>query len=127
MKLRFAPTLAVTIGMVVSAWFVLGSPDLVRSAAFFDGGIPTLDEGEAVVALLAWLVILVVAVGAVLSIGRSVWRSRFAGYPSARANLLLVAGLLLLAVSAITRSLPSASVCCGSGQGAVQEAIQLAH
>ncbi len=127
MKLRFVPVLALTIGMLVSAWLVLGPPDFVRSAAFFDGGTPTLDEGEAVMAFVGWSVICVVAAGTVLSIGRSVWQSRFARYPSARASLFLVAGLLLLSVSAINRSLPSASICCGSGHRAIQEAIQLAH
>lgn len=126
MQARFLSVLAL-IGILVSSWFVLGAPDLVRSAAFFDGAIPTLDDGEAVMALLAWSVVLVVVAGALMSIGRSVWQSRFARYPSARASLFLVAGLLLLAVSAVNRSLPSASVCCGSGHRAIQEAIQLAH
>ncbi len=127
MKLRLVPLLAMTVGMVAAAWFVIGPPDLVRSAAFFDGGTPTLDEGEAVMALVAWSVVLVVAASAALSTVMSLWRSRFAGHPSARASLFLVAGLLLLVVSAINRSLPAASVCCGSGHGAIQEATQLAH
>ena len=127
MKLRLVPLLAMSVGMVAAAWFVIGPPDLVRSAAFFDGGTPTFYEGDAAMALVAWSVVLVVAASAVLSTVMSLWRSRFASHPSARASLFLVAGLLLLVVSAINRSLPAASVCCGSGRSAIQEAIQLAH
>ena len=125
MKLRLVPLLAMTVGirrgMVchrTAGPRALGCVLRRRDA--------TLAEGEAVMALVAWSVVFVVAANAVLSTAMSLWRSRFARHPSARASLFLVAGLLLLVVSAINRSLPAASVCCGSGHGAIREAIQLA-
>ncbi len=119
--------MAVTVAMLAAAALVLGLPDLGRSIAFLSGGIPTLDQGEAAMRLLAWLVVLVVAGATLLSVSRAVWRSRFARLPASGATLLLLVGTLLLVVGTVERTLPSAPMCCGSGAAHLSEAVRLAH
>jgi len=124
---RLGPALALAIAMLAAAALVLGLPDLGRSVAFLSGGIPTLDQGEAAMRLLAWLVVVVVAGATLLSVSRAVWRSRFARRPASGPALLLLVGTLLLVVGALQRTLPSAPMCCGSGAAHLGEAVQLAH
>jgi hypothetical protein len=120
--------LALSTAMLASTWFVLGPPDIGESITFFGGGVPTLNAGEAVMGLLAWVVILV-AICAVLT---SVMQGA-GGSPGARvvapsiARIVVAAGLVLLVVSAVHRLLPSASICCGSGPAEIREAIRLAR
>ena len=94
---------------------------------FFTAGIPSLAAGEAVMGLLAWIVVLVAALATFLSTfrGPSGWRMRRRS--TSYASLLLVVGLLLFSIGAVQRSLPSVSMCCGSGSANLREAMQLAH
>jgi hypothetical protein len=120
-------TLALAVTMLESTWLVLGPPDIAQTITFFDNGIPTLNAGEAVMVVLAWMVI-VVAVGAVLiSATRSVAETRSSYLAAALARILLATGLVLFMVSAVQRLLPPASICCGSAPAQIQEAIHLAQ
>jgi hypothetical protein len=118
-------TLASTI--LATTWVVLGLPDLGRSTAFFDSGIPTLDSGEAVMVLLAWMVALTAVIAVLVSMMRSVARPPRTHAISALAGVLLAVALVLFVVSAVHRLLPPASVCCGSGAAEIREAIHLAQ
>jgi hypothetical protein len=120
-------TLALATTMLACTWLVLGPPDIGRSIAFFDSGIPTLNAGEAVMTVLGWTVVLV-AIGAVLlSVLRTVGGTSRADLASALARILLATGLVLFVVSAVQRLLPPPSICCGSAPAEIQEAIHLAR
>lgn len=123
---RTLPATALGLLLLAAAWFVLGRPDPGQAARFFGGGIPTIEEGEAVVALISWIV---VAGTAAISIGgslRALTRSDILRQRSRRAVLTFSASLLLLLVAVVQRSLPaSVSVCCGDQNAAAQEARSL--
>jgi hypothetical protein len=113
--------------LLVAAWFVLRAPNIGAGLAFFTAGIPTMAAGEAVMALLAWLLIAIAALAAVVSAVRDTRKRRPNRRPYSTASLLLVVGLLLLAVGTVQRALPTSSMCCGSGAANVREAISLAR
>jgi hypothetical protein len=113
--------------LLVAAWFVLRSPDVGQGLAFFTAGIPTMAAGEAVMTLLAWLVIVVAASATVVSAFRDLRKRRPNRRPYPTASILLAVGLLLLAVGAVQRALPTSSMCCGSGAVNIREAISLAR
>lgn len=125
MRWKIVPALMLAVTMLAAAWLVLRPPDPGQVLMFFGAGIPSLAAGEAVMTLLAWLVVVVAACAAILS---AVWefrRSLSLRRATSNASLFLVVGLLLLAVGAIRHSLPSASVCCGSGSVNIREAEDL--
>jgi hypothetical protein len=115
------------VALLVAAWFVLRSPDVGQGLAFFTAGIPTMGAGEAVMSLLAWLVVAVAASAILVSAVRDFRKRRpnRRAYPTA--SILLAVGLLLLVVGAVQRVLPTASICCGSGAANIREAISLAR
>ncbi len=124
---RATPALGLIVAMLASAWFVLRAPDVAQAYVFFTAGIPSLAAGEAVMTLLAWLVVIVAASATFMGVFRGSWASRVRAHSTSYASLFLVVGLLLLAVGAVQRALPAASMCCGSGPANIREAIQLAH
>ena len=124
---RVAPALTLALTMTAAAWFVLRAPDVGQAFIFFTAGGPSLTAGEAVMTLFAWLVVVVAASATLLSLFRGIWASRIRRHSASYASLFLAVGLLLFAVGAIERSLPSASVCCGSGSANLREAMQLAR
>jgi hypothetical protein len=124
---RAITTLTLATMMLASTWVVLGLPDLGRSSAFFDSGIPTLDSGEAVMVLLAWMVVLTAVITVLVSMMRKVASTPHAHATSALAGVLLAVALVLFVVSAVHRLLPPASICCGSGPAEIREAIHLAQ
>ncbi|MFZ0180719.1 MAG: hypothetical protein WAL84_12740 [Candidatus Dormiibacterota bacterium] len=124
---RATPALILIVTMLAVAWFVLRAPDVAQAYVFFTMGIPSLAAGEAVMTLLAWLVVVVAAGATFLGVFRGVRASRVRAHSTSYASLFLVVGLLLLAVGAVERELPAASMCCGSGPANMREAIQLAH
>jgi hypothetical protein len=119
---RTLPSILMTLILVVGAIVVLGRPDPAAAARFFSGEVPTIEDGEAVVALISWIVIGGITA---ISIGGSIvalTRSEFLRQRSRRAALLFSAGVLLLAVSIVQRSLPaSLNLCCGDEVTATQE------
>ena len=123
---RTLPATALALLLLAAAFFVLGRPDPGQAARFFSGGIPTIEEGEAVVALISWIVVAGIAA---ISIGGSLHaltRSDVLRQRSRRAVLTFTAGLLLLLVAVVQRSLPATvSVCCGDQAAAAQEAQSL--
>lgn len=125
---RTLPSTAMALLLLGAAFVVVGKPDPGAAARFFAGGVPTLDEAEAVVALFAWTVIAAIAVYCVGGSLRAITRSDIVRQRSRRAGLVLAAGLLLFAVAAVQRSLPaSVSVCCGDEASAAQEAANVAR
>jgi hypothetical protein len=124
---RVILVLAFVTIILESAWVILGPPDVKDAIAFFDSGIPTLVAGQAVMVLIAWLAIVAAVGGLVLSVSHTIGRSQLAQHPTARAGILLAAGLLLLVVSVVQHSLTSTSLCCESSSAAVREAIHLAE
>ena len=121
------PSMLMSALLVAAAIVVLGRPDPAAAARFFNSGIPTIEDGEAVVSLISWIVIAAIAA---VSVGGSFLRftrSDILRQRSRRAALVFSAGLLLLVVSVVQRSLPvSVSVCCGDELTAAQEAEALA-
>src|SRR5579863_3437077 len=114
------------VTLLVAALFILRSPDVGQGLAFFTAGIPTEFAGEAVISLFAWVVIAVAASATVMSAVRDIRTRRPNRRPHPTASMLLAVGLLLLAVGAVQRVLPTSTICCGSGAANVREAISLA-
>lgn len=121
------PALTLVVTMLAAAWLVLRAPDAGQVVVFFAAGFPSFAAGEAVMTLLAWLVVVVAACVVMLSVIQGIRRSPSTQKPTTNASVFLVVGLLFLAVGAIRHSLPSASVCCGSGSVNIREAEELAH
>ena len=119
--------LALIAFLLCAALLTLGPPDVAQVLTFFAGGIPTQVGGEAVTSLLAWFVILVAVLGLLAGLTRFVDNSQLLRKPSTRATILLAASLMLLVVSAVHRSTPSPSVCCGSDAMDISKAIHLAQ
>ena len=125
---RSLPAAAVAAALIITAMRVLGPPDPGLAAGFFGGGVPTLEEGEAVVSLLSWIVIVLVAVFCIGGTVRSLSKSELVQERSRRSVLVLVAGLLLLGVAFVHHELPQPSnLCCGADAAAIQEAARLAR
>jgi hypothetical protein len=120
---RLAGTLLALAGLIAAAAVIAGAPDLLAAWRFFAGGVPSLYEGEAVVAVLCWLVVL----GAVIAALSMTLRGggRRATQRSARGTLLLAAGIVLLGIALIRGALPPYTMCCGSDAAHVHEAIEL--
>ncbi len=119
--------LALVAFLLCAALLTLGPPDVVQVLTFFSGGIPTQVAGEAVTVFLAWLVILIAVLGLLAGLLRFVNHAHLLRQPSTRATILLAASLMLLVVGAAHRSMPSASVCCGSDAMDISKAIHLAQ
>jgi hypothetical protein len=123
---RTVPATVLALLLLGAAYVVLGRPDPGRAVRFFSGGIPTIEEGEAVVSLISWVVVAGVAVVSVGGSLRALTRSDMLRQRSRRAVLAFAAGLLLLVVATVQRSLPApVSVCCGDLVTAAQEAQSL--
>jgi hypothetical protein len=124
---RVMLTLALVTATLASVSLILGPPDVARSLGFFTSGTPTLGAGEALTALVAWALVVAAVSVAMIGAVRSFSRSRSAHHASAKARLLLAAGLLLLAMGAMHRLLASPTACCSSSSADVREAIHLAQ
>lgn len=112
--------------MLTAGWFVLRIPDAGQAIAFFTSGTPSLLAGEALMKVVAWLAIAVATFGAVFTMAAGKSKLPLRGN-SPYVPFLLTVALVLLAVGAVQRSLPAASVCCGSGPANIREAIRLAR
>jgi hypothetical protein len=110
-----------------SAWLILGPPDLGGALSFFDSGVPTLIAGQATMVLIAWAAIVVAVAALLLTMTRAIGTSRLGQQPAARAGILLAAALMLLVVSVVQHSVTATSLCCGSGQADIREALHLAQ
>jgi uncharacterized membrane protein YidH (DUF202 family) len=110
-----------------AAGLTLGRPHPEQALAFFGGGVPTRLAAEAVIVVLAWLVIAVAVVGLLAGTLHAVNRQRLLQKPLARATILLAASLVLVIVGVLHRSIPPAQLCCGSDPADISEAIHLAQ
>jgi hypothetical protein len=124
---KVVPALTLVLTTLAAAWLVLRPPDVGQVVVFFSAGVPSLVAGEAVMTLLAWLVVVGAGCATVFSVVQGIRRSHTTRQSASYASLFLVVGLLLLAVGAIRHSLPSASLCCGSGSVNIREAEDLAR
>jgi hypothetical protein len=124
---RTAVMLSVSGMVLIAAWLVLRSPNVGQGVAFFTTGIPTMATGEAVVALLAWAVIVIAVSATVWNAVVDIKKRRTNPKTHSTASMLLAVGLLLFAFGALQRALPASSICCGSGSVNVREAISLAR
>jgi hypothetical protein len=124
---RVILVLAFVTVILESAWVILGPPDVGGALAFFNGGAPTLIAGQAIMVLITWAAIVVAVAALLLSVTHTIGSSRLAQQPTARAGILLAAGLMLLVVSFVQHSLTLTSLCCESGPAAIREAIHLAQ
>ena len=123
---RTLPATVLALLLLAAAFLVLGKPDPGQAARFFAGGFPTMEDGEAVVALISWIVVAAVAAICVAGSLRALTRSDVLRQRSRRAVLAFAAGLLLLLVAVVQRSLPpTVSVCCGDQAAAAEEAQSL--
>jgi hypothetical protein len=113
--------------MLIASWLVLRPPDISQAVAFFTERIPSLEAAEAVMHVLAWLVVVAAACIAVLVVVKANTKVPPHRNSVSLASVFLTVGLLLLAVGAVQRALPAASLCCGSGPADIREAIRLAH
>jgi hypothetical protein len=124
---RSAVMLALSGTMFVAAGVVLRPPDVSDGVSFFVGGIPTMAAGEAVLALVAWLAIVLAVFATVLEALRDIRASTPHLKTAPGVSLVLAVGLLLFAFGAVERALPMASICCGSGSANIREATELAR
>ncbi|MFI5285448.1 MAG: hypothetical protein ACHQ4F_03930 [Candidatus Dormibacteria bacterium] len=126
MARRSLPLITLVLVMLIATWLVLRPPDIGQALAFFTERIPSLGAAEAVMTVLAWLVVVAAVCIAVLT---TVKNANVRPHRSAVSlvSVFLVVGLLLLAVGAVQRALPATSLCCGSGPADIREAIRLAH
>lgn len=123
---RTLPATALALLLLAAAYVVLGRPDPGQAMRFLGGGIPTIEEGEAVVSLISWVVVAGIALISVGGSLRALTRSDMLRQRSRRAALAVAAGMLLLLVAIVQRSLPaSVSMCCGDEVTAAQEAQSL--
>ena len=120
---RTLPSTVLAVLLVSAAVAVLGRPNPMDAARFFSGGVPSLDEGEAVVSLISWVVVATIALLCIGGSVRALTQSDVVRQRSRRVTLIFVAGLLLLLVAAVHRSLPAhADVCCGDPSAAARQA-----
>jgi len=124
---RLIAALIMSATMLLGAWVVLRPLDFGQAITFFTAASPTLGAGEAVMVVVAWLAVAIATCGTLVSVIRDVRKPSPDRRTTAYAPLILAVGLLLLAAGAVQRSLPAASVCCGSGAANVREAVLLAH
>lgn len=125
---RTLPGAATAVALIVIATRVLGAPNPGLAAAFFRDGVPTLEEGEAVVALLSWALILVVAGCSVGGSLRALGSSEMVRDRSRRSLLVMIAGVALFVAALVQREVPQpSSLCCGSDAAAIQQAASLAR
>ncbi|MBV8195872.1 MAG: hypothetical protein JOY80_10135 [Candidatus Dormibacteraeota bacterium] len=127
---RLMAVLAVVSALMLAAAAVpvLGTPDFGSVVSFLSGEVSGVRDGQAVVVVIAWLV--VAGSGSIIVIGTlrgspvaELTRSRLR-----RAALLFVAGTLLLSLALIHHgSAASDSVCCGGNAASLQEAVNLAR
>lgn len=123
---RTLPALALAIALTVAALVVLGQPDPAAAARFFAGGEPSIADAEAVVTLITWVVIAATAIGCLAISLRALTHSDLMKQRSRRAALFCAAGVLLVGVALIQRSLPaSVNACCADELSAAQEAETL--
>jgi hypothetical protein len=112
--------------MFAAAWIVLRPPDFSEVIVFFTSGIPSLAAGEAVMTLLAWFLVAAAVGAALVSVIRATKQAQALRHAISFGTFFLAVGLMLLAIGALQRSLPQASVCCGSGTANIREAAELA-
>ena len=123
---RTLPALALAIALTVAALLVLGRPDPAAAARFFAAGEPAIADAEAVVSLITWVVISATVIACLAISLRALTHSDLIKQRSRRAALACAAGVLLLGVALIQRSLPvSVNVCCGDELSAAHEAEAL--
>lgn len=123
---RTLPSAALAVLLLAAAFAVLGLPDPGQAARFFSGGLPTIQQGEAVVSLISWIVVATIALFCVAGSVRALTRSDIVRQRSRRATLVFVGGLLLLLVAMVHHSLPAhIDMCCGDTSSAAQQAANL--
>lgn len=123
---RTLPSAALAILLLAAALAVLGVPDPGQAARFFSGGVPSLQQGEAVVSLISWIVVGAIALLCVAGSVRALTRSELVRQRSRRATLVFVGGALLLLVGVVQRSLPAhVDMCCGDTFAAAQQTANL--
>lgn len=127
MARRSVPLVTLVVVMLIATWLVLQPPDISQALAFFTEGIPSLGAADAVMKMLAWLVVVAAACIAALTTVKANVNVPPHRSSVSLASVFLTIGLLLLAVGAVQRALPAASLCCGSGPADIREAIRLAH
>lgn len=120
---RTIPSAVLAALLLAAAFAVLGAPDPVQAARFFSGGVPTIEQGEAVVSLISWIVVAAIALFCVAGSVRALTRSDIVRQRSRRATLVFAGGLLLLLVALVQRDLPvHLDMCCGDASAAAQQA-----
>ena len=113
--------------LVAAARIVLGPPRLAVAAGYFEGGVPTIAQAEAVMALLTWIVIVAVLVASFVALMRALRHGPSTRTPS-RALLFMLASAVLLVVAVVHRSAGETPTgCCSSTPSLTQEAADLAR
>lgn len=128
MARRAAPSLVIAVLLTAGAVFVLGPPDFAAAAAFFSASLPTLDQGEAVVSVLSWMLIAAVVIIAAADARRRLHTASVAPRRVRPPALIALAGLLLLTIAIVHRAAPAAPrLCCGATSAAIDQAVRLAR
>lgn len=115
--------LAASAILLGAAFGALGRPDLAAAGGFLTGEYPTDAAAIAVASSIVWALILVTVIVLIGSRARTAVSASTGRVPLARALLILVCGLVLLAGGAHRHASAAYQVCCGS----LQEARDLAH
>lgn len=123
---RALPTLLMTAILLGASVATLGRPDFGLAGQFLGGGFPTTESAIAVVSLICYAVVVIVAIAAVVGALRAAGEAQRSMRRSTRAAMFLLSGVIVLGVGVANRSTNHFAICCGSGAQQVQEAAQLA-
>lgn len=121
---RFAqvgPLIVVAGALAAAGVMTLQTPDFWLAGAFLSGGYPTQASVFAFIGVIAWLVVGVAAMAAVIDALRIVvTEAAFIHRRRTQAALCLIAGVTILSVGLARHTAGGFSMCCGSKAEAVQ-------
>jgi hypothetical protein len=114
-------------GVLLSASVItLGVPNLALAGGFLDGSYPSMQSAIAFLSLLCYVVVGAAVAVAILSGLRMASGGRGTSR-GIRAIALVLAGVILLSLSVISRVDTGNGICCGGGAQQVREAESLAR
>lgn len=103
--------------LLAATWVTLGAPSIALADQFLIQGNPTPEAAVAIVSILCWMVIGVIALATVIAAARSsstdaqVMMRRWT-----RAVMLVLAGVMVLGMGAVRHATSGYSMCTSCGQ-----------
>lgn len=121
---RVVPSL-LSLGLIAAAVVTIGVPDPSAASRFFNSPFADVYDGASVAALLCWAVIVAATTVTLPLIARPRQRSSRRG--ACIALLVAASGAVILAAGVIHHTARTYSMCCGSTNASVEEALHLVH